>query len=159
MHTCSVALQDRLIQPSSAFLLMCASARLFQCALCYTQTLICSLCDRGHQYCSASCSGKARRESLRRANRKYAQSRNGKHHNAERQRRYRLRKIRKVTDQGSKPTPPPVSLPLLMNTPGLNVFAPVVARPLSRFWQFCLAGISRFLRNDFLHRSYRHQRE
>ena len=158
MHTCSVALQDRLIQPSSAFLLMCASARLFQCALCYTQTLICSLCDRGHQYCSASCSGKARRESLRRANRKYAQSRHGKHHNAERQRRYRLRKIRKVTDQGSKPTPPPVSLPLLVSTPGLKGFAPVVARSLSQVCHFCLARISRFLRNDFLHRSYRHQR-
>lgn len=158
MHRLSVALGAPLIQPSSAFLLMCASARLFQCARCCAQTFICRLCDCGHQYCSESCSGQARRDSLRRANRKYAQTRKGKHNNAERQRRYRQRKNQKVTDQGSQPAPLSVSLPLLVNTPVRKSFLPVVARSLSQFCHFCLAGISRFLRNDFLHRSYRHPR-
>ena len=158
MHVCSFTLFCRLIQPSSAFLLMCASARLFQCARCCAQTFICSLCDRGNRYCSKSCSGHARRESLRRANRKYAYTRKGKHTNAERQRRYRQRKTQKVTDQGSKPTPSPVSLPLLVNTPVLKVFSSVVAQSLNRVCHFCFACISPFIRNDFFHRSYRHQR-
>ena len=40
-------------------------ARLFLCARCRCQVLICSRCDRGQQYCGARCSGLARRESLR----------------------------------------------------------------------------------------------
>ena len=32
-------------------------ARLFLCARCRRQVLICSRCDRGQQYCGARCSG------------------------------------------------------------------------------------------------------
>ena len=137
---------------------MCASARLFQCSRCAAQTFICSFCDRGNQYCSEACSQLARRESLRRANRKYAKTRKGKHNNAERQRRYRQRHTQKVTDRGSLPERPPVSLPVLVKTPVLNGFLPVIARSLSRICHFCFARISEFVRHDFLHRSYRHPR-
>ena len=137
---------------------MCASSRLFQCARCSAQTFICSYCDRGNQYCSKTCSDQARRDSLRRANRKYAKTRKGKHKNAERQRRHRRNKTEKVTDQGSTPTSPAVSLPLLVNTPVLKAFWPVFAQSLSRICHFCFAAIGDFVRNDFLHRAYRHQR-
>ena len=65
-------------------------ARLFLCARCRRQVLICSRCDRGQRYCGARCSGPARRESLRAAGRRYQHSRRGRHCRAERQRRYGL---------------------------------------------------------------------
>ena len=61
--------------------------RLFLCARCRRQVLICSRCDRGQQYCGARCSGPARRESLRAEGRRYQHSRRGRHCHAERQRR------------------------------------------------------------------------
>ena len=81
-------------------------ARLFLCARCQRQVLICSRYDRGQQYCGTLCSGLARGESLRGAGRRYQQSRRGRHCHAERQRRYRRRCREgacreKVTHQGS----------------------------------------------------------
>ena len=85
-------------------------ARLFLCARCRCQVLICSHCDRGQQYCGARCSGLARRESLRGAGRRYQHSRRGRHCHAERQRRYRRRCresacTHKVTHHGSAGAP------------------------------------------------------
>ena len=85
-------------------------ARLFLCARCRRQVLICSRCDRGQQYCGARCSGLARRESLRAAGRRYQHSRRGRHCHAERQRRYRHRcgedaRAQKVTHHGSACAP------------------------------------------------------
>ena len=81
-------------------------ARLFLCARCRRQVLICSRCDRGQRYCGARCSNPARRESLRAAGRRYQHSRRGRHCHAERQRRYRRRcredaRAQKVTHHGS----------------------------------------------------------
>ena len=80
-------------------------ARLFLCARCRRQVLICSRCDRGQQYCGARSSGPARRESLRAAGRRYQHSRPGRHCHAECQRRYRRRcredaRAQKVTHHG-----------------------------------------------------------
>ncbi len=85
------------------------TARLFSCARCRTQVLICRRCDRGHIYCGPKCSQQARRESLRAAGRRYQRSRRGHLSHAERQRRYR-RRAHKVTHQGSAPTAPHDSL-------------------------------------------------
>ena len=84
-------------------------ARLFLCARCRRQVLICSRCDRGQHYCGAR-SGLARRESLRGAGRRYQHSRRGRHCHAERQRRYRRRCregacTHKVTHHGSACAP------------------------------------------------------
>ena len=137
---------------------MCTTARLFQCARCFCQTLICSLCDRGNQYCSKACSYQARHDSHKRANRKYAQTRKGKHHNAKRQQRYRQRQTQKVTDQGSAPKAALVSLSGLVNKPVLRPCLPVVAQSLSRVCHFCSTRISELIRNDFLYRSIKHRR-
>jgi hypothetical protein len=82
---------------------MQSSARLFNCARCRCQVLICSLCDRGNLYCGARCSRAARRQSARAATARYQRSRRGRFAHAERQRRYRRRRKHNVTHQGSPP--------------------------------------------------------
>ena len=67
------------------------AARLFTCALCRCQVVLCRRCDHGNIYCSQRCSGRARRRSVRLAGRRYQDSRRGRHKHAERQRRYRER--------------------------------------------------------------------
>lgn len=75
-------------------------ARFFVCAQCRGLATVCSLCDRGQRYCSRHCSHTARRRKQREAGRRYQLSRRGRHHHANRQRRYRARQ-NKVTHQGS----------------------------------------------------------
>jgi hypothetical protein len=80
-----------------------ASARLFMCAGCHAQALICSCCDRGQIYCAGDCAVRARRTG-RDARRRYQTSRRGRLALAERSRRYRVR-CKNVTHHGSPPSP------------------------------------------------------
>jgi len=82
--------------------LMDQSARLFICARCHNQVMICRDCDRGHIYCASSCAKKARQLSLRAAGARYQQTRRGKFNHAQRQKRYRTRFMQKMTHQTSK---------------------------------------------------------
>src|SRR5205085_1819849 len=77
--------------------------RLYLCLLCCAQVVICSHCDRGQIYCGSICAKAARTKSCREAAKRYQLSPKGKRSNALRQRRYRERKIKKVTDHGSHP--------------------------------------------------------
>jgi hypothetical protein len=79
------------------------SARLYHCARCQSQVVICSDCDRGNIYCGSTCSQLARTQSHRIANQTYQAHLRGKQSNAARQRRDRERERNKVTDQGSTP--------------------------------------------------------
>lgn len=79
-------------------------ARLFLCAGCRAQALICSCCDRGQVYCAGDCAQRARRRKQDAAGRRYQTSHRGRLAHAERARRYRAR-CNKVTHQGS-PQPP-----------------------------------------------------
>jgi hypothetical protein len=81
-----------------------ASGRLFLCARCRVQVLICSPCDRGQIYCAGDCSQLTRRASVREAGRRYQRSRKGRFAHAERSRRYRQRH-QNVTHQGSLSQP------------------------------------------------------
>lgn len=76
--------------------------RLFNCARCACQVLICSHCDHGQIYCAGGCAEQARRDSLRQAGQRYQASRQGQLKHAARQARYRERQ-QKVTHQGSIP--------------------------------------------------------
>ena len=87
------------------------SARLFLCARCRDQVLLCSHCDRGQQYCSRACSSVSRCERRREAAQRYQSSRRGQLKHAARaacwrQRRRSLREpgevgeTNKVTHQG-----------------------------------------------------------
>ena len=131
---------------------MCTSARLFQCALCSRQTVICRHCDRGQQYCSAECSDKARQISLKRANEKYRRSTRSQHANAQRQRRYRQRQQKKVTYQGSPPAEVSVSWLLSVITVVLASSNPVTRGFGCTRCHFCQRRIHPFLRRDFLGR-------
>ena len=97
------------------------SARLFLCARCRDQVLLCSHCDRGQQYCSRACASVSRRERRRETAERYQRSRGGQLKHAARsakwrQRRRSLRQARagmgidKVTHQGCPNAPADASL-------------------------------------------------
>jgi hypothetical protein len=88
------------------------SARVFACARCGVQVLVCSRCDRGQRYCGIECAGPARRESLREAGRRYQASRAGRFAHARRARRYRQRWREQeiVTHHGCQATSPASTL-------------------------------------------------
>ncbi len=75
--------------------------RLYSCACCGVQVQICLACDRGHIYCAGPCAQERRRESLRRASRRYQRSRRGALRHAARQSTWRRRRAEKVTHHAS----------------------------------------------------------
>lgn len=77
------------------------SYRLYNCVFCASQVCICTACDRGNRYCAGPCARVRRRESVRRAGRRYQRTRHGAHRHAARQRRWRERQEQIVTHQGS----------------------------------------------------------
>ena len=103
--------------PSSTFgssprLDMLRSARLFLCARCRDQVLLCTYCDRGQRYCGRACSSAARHERRCETARRYQRSRGGRLKHAARSACWRARRrslcqagadgeIDKVTHQGS----------------------------------------------------------
>jgi len=80
---------------------MCRSARLYHCARCQRQVIICSHCDRGHHYCSGNCAQLSRLEKQQEAKRRYEATEEAKRLKSLRQQRYRQRQKEKATHQGS----------------------------------------------------------
>lgn len=127
------------------------SARLFHCAGCQRQVIICRHCDRGHRYCSRECAQSARRASRQAAAQRYQTGRKGRYRHARRQQIYRRRRRKKVTHQSS---PLCASNDLLAPNPSGRV------KPKKRLTRrgsirchFCGRPCSRFLRRGFLHQS------
>ncbi len=80
------------------------SCRIYNCARCHIQVVICSHCDHGNVYCSGGCAEISRRESVRKAGARYqGNKKKGAKKHAARMERYRerLRNSKKVTHQGS----------------------------------------------------------
>lgn len=67
-------------------------ARLFLCAGCRVQVVLCSRCDRGNLYCGRPCWRRARDVARREAARRYQRSPRGIEAHAERSRRWRERR-------------------------------------------------------------------
>jgi hypothetical protein len=67
------------------------SGRLFVCAWCGCEVVVCSCCDRGQIYCGVECAGQARRQTLRGAGRRCQQTRRGRRMHAARMARYRAK--------------------------------------------------------------------
>ena len=126
------------------------TARLFHCARCRCQVVICRRCDRGNIYCGGGCAQQARGESVRAAGGRYQRSRRGRFAHAARQRRYRSRR-RKVTHQGSSPVPPHASLSPESRVLHRHDTALPVGHERGARCQFCQRPCSPFLRLDFLH--------
>lgn len=89
------------------------TGRLASCPRCRSIFSICCRCDRGHVYCGPTCSGLARRDSLRRARRRHRHSLEGRldHRDHERARRKRRRQALRVGDHGSSAPVSCASLP------------------------------------------------
>ena len=109
-------------------------ARLFVCARCRAQVLLCSRCDRGQRYCGRVCSRAARDDSRREAGQRYQRSRGGRIAHAARSRRWRQQHqactppdlgdaepdidlSNFVTHQGSANPPPDAPLPSCEQVP------------------------------------------
>ena len=82
---------------------MVETGRMFLCARCHAQVVLCTRCDRGQIYCGPPCSSQARHAAQRAAKQRYQSSRPGRFRHAERARRYRAR-CKFVTHQGSAMT-------------------------------------------------------
>ena len=126
------------------------TARLFNCARCHRQVVICRRCDRGNIYCGSGCSYRARRESQRAAARRYQRSRRGRIAHAERQRRYRSR-VRKVTHQGSTASPLHDSLTPVARIGCTRSGSSPAVRVQGLYCHFCNRLCAPFVRLDFLH--------
>jgi hypothetical protein len=132
---------------------MQSSARLFNCARCRCQVVICSHCDRGNISCGKRCAQAARCQSRREAGRRYQKTRLGRFAHAERQRRYRQRRRAKVTHQGSPPLLPDETLPAESRTSAWRGDF-LVADPGDGIrCHLCGRVCSEFVRHSFLHRS------
>jgi hypothetical protein len=127
---------------------MMNTARLYLCARCLCQVIICSHCDHGNLYCSGSCSSIARKISVKAAGKRYQDTRRGRTKHAARQSRYRSR-CKKVTHQGS-PLPPSNAL---LGTHPEAASAVAAAQDGEIRCAFCNRLCSDFLRLDFLHTS------
>ena len=129
---------------------MQVTGRLFVCARCRVQVLICSRCDHGQIYCAGGCSQLSRRASVCEAGRRYQRTRKGRFAHAERSRRYRQRR-QNVTHQGSL-TPPADDLlladsALVIAAPQASATSPT-SSPLQ--CQFCGVRCSAFVRVGYL---------
>ena len=90
------------------------SARLFLCACCRIQVLVCRQCDRGQRYCADGCAATTRQALQRDSARRYQRGRAGRFKHALRTRRWRARQVALVnivTHQGSHDPPSDDVLP------------------------------------------------
>lgn len=127
------------------------TARLYHCARCHRQVVICRYCDRGNIYCARGCAEAARKEGLRAAGRRYQRSRQGRLRHAERQRRYRARR-QKVTHQGSLSSSSDDALFTGPERPAGN--GSMGSGSASGICcHFCRRECAPFLRRNFLHRA------
>lgn len=90
-------------------------ARRYSCHFCHKKVIICHSCDRGNIYCGTVCSQLGRRTSNRAADRKYESHQQGRLKHAERQRRYRLRCKKIVTEHSSNLIPTHALLSAIIN--------------------------------------------
>tara|TARA_X000001036_G_scaffold439621_1_gene491464 strand:+ start:302 stop:748 length:447 start_codon:yes stop_codon:yes gene_type:complete len=130
------------------------SARLYACAMCHAQVVICSSCDRGNIYCNAACAQISRQNSLKEAGKRYQNTYQGKVAHARRQHRYREQQ-KKVTHQGSRQ----LTSSDLLSTGSENLSVKDVSSEQEDneiyFCHFCASRCSKFLRNTFLSKAYR----
>ena len=128
------------------------SARLFLCAGCRVQVIVCSCCDRGQIYCNSGCSAQARGRTIREAGRRYQASLRGRRAHAARMGRYRTRRQR-VTHHGSPAPAAHVLLPPeAMMANAEDVSAAEALRPPGLYCHWCGCRCLPLLRLGFIRR-------
>ena len=124
-----------------------STGRLFLCACCREQVLICRRCDRGQRYCRC-CAQEVRRAKMREAGRRYQKSRQGRFAHAARSRRHRERR-EKVTHQGSLP----LAIGVVLRQDSTDVVATSVPPDAaSSLCQWCARPLPPFVRTGPLRR-------
>lgn len=123
------------------------SSRLFYCALCRTQCVICSPCDYGQIYCSPDCSRTARQKYCNEAEKRYQKTQKGKLNHALRQQRYRERQCKIVTDHTCQT---PSECDPCSSTEDKTYESFVSQCEKSFFCRCCGKAVSNWLRHDFL---------
>lgn len=128
--------------------------RLFQCALCHTQSRVCSKCDRGQIYCWGVCAVLARKQSMKLAGIRYQAGFKGKQNHAARQARYRMRQNKIVTHRGSPSAPQHAPMHSIKNNArkAINIH-----KKSALICCFCEKPVSDWIRNDFLRRRGSHR--
>ena len=122
------------------------TSRLYFCLLCYQKVLICSHCDRGHEYCSKVCSSEARKINMKASSRRYQETFKGKLAHALRQADYKAR-LKKVTHQGSEVPVSNVLLDLIENKSEEENNEQAIETPCCCF---CGKEVSNFYRSSFI---------
>ena len=102
----------RLAMPAAGAMPGPLRGRLFSCAHCRLEVLVCIGCDRGRRYCGSECSAQARRQAQHATGKRYQSTRAGSFAHARRARRYRQRERERLAQS----SPPPLS-PLLPPSP------------------------------------------
>lgn len=129
-----------------------ATARLFVCAGCRAQVLICCCCDRGQIYCAQGCAKACRGSAQRAAGQRYQSSRRGRLNHAARARRYRARQ-KKVTHQTSPAHP---ADDVIAESSAIPTAACRSPSHFAREWlwrcHWCGCRCSSFVRTGFLRR-------
>ena len=147
------------------------AGRLFLCARCRAQVVLCSRCDRGNRYCGSTCRRQARDAARRESANRYQCSYRGRLAHAARSRRWRQRhadRTQNVTHQGSQPGT--ADAPLVAWTrdttagivtarpadsaPAQNVGPPDSSRPCNPCRR-CAAPLGLWVRQGFLRHSHR----
>lgn len=131
---------------------MDCSGRLYNCARCRSQVVICSDCDRNNIYCSKRCAKTSRQKSLRAAGQRYQDSRRGQLKHADRQRRYRARQKEKVTHHSSSASAANDLLFFERNKQAACSMQPVTK---GIYCHFCKEPCDEYLRIGFLRHSPR----
>ena len=152
-------------------------ARLFLCAGCRVQVVLCSHCDRGNRYCSRTCWRQTHDLARREAACRYQRSRGGRLRHAARSQRWRWRQrtvlraaegagaditghadadaAHKVTHQGSPPgvaAAPLAACTLDIASTTADPSADALAAPTGRRCYRCAAVQPDWLRQGFLRR-------
>jgi len=133
------------------------SGRLFVCAGCRRQVIVCSCCDRGQIYCANGCAREARRRTIQQAGRRYQASHRGRRMHAARMSRWRAQR-EKVTHHGSPASAPGDLLAPAAMTPPRDAAAPAdQARLSGPHCHWCGRSCLALLRQGFLRRRRHHR--
>ncbi len=127
---------------------MQTTSRKYQCLRCHTLVIICHHCDHGQRYCTHGCSEQARKDSTKRASKKYQATRRGRFNNAARQQRYRNQIKQKVTHHTSLKIALYDVLTKRLTSAKKAVISPKYEKTMR--CHHCGEVCSPFLRDDFL---------
>ena len=134
-----------------------ASARIYNCARCARQVMLCSHCDRGNIYCFEGCADVMREHSLKEAGKRYQDTLQGRINHARRQAEYRIRQALTAPDD----TDPPQSV----THHGSEEGSPSASMEIDErrgekrdcdmlyYCHCCGRAVDRYLRLEYLHHS------